>query len=103
MSDYIKREDAVNAIGIRWGKRESPAKDIKRTIYRNLVAIPSADVAPIRHGEWKFDNETDSFFCSECNAEALLKCVVCGGCIQELSEYCPNCGAKMDEEKDDEL
>ena len=56
----------------------------------------------VRHGRWELDKETGSFFCSECNSEALLKAVVIGGCLQELSEYCPNCGAKMDKEKRDD-
>lgn len=46
VSGYIKRDDALNAIGIRWGERESPAK-----------VIPSADVAPVvrcNDCKWRF-------------------------------------------------
>lgn len=44
--------------------------------------IPSADVAPVVHGEW-------------CGS-------VCSACGESTSywyncSYCPNCGAKMDE------
>ena len=52
--------------------------------------IPAADVAPVRHGQWK------------CNKP----CPVCGGDRFEGLDadiwadweppYCPNCGAKMD-------
>ena len=52
----------------------------------------TADIAPVRHGRWiehkhfHHDHYTDSTYeCSECNAEEPF-----------TSDYCPNCGAKMD-------
>ena len=57
-----------------------------------LTAIdyaPSADVEPVKHGEW--DKKPfligTSYYCSEC-----------GDNFGEPYNYCPNCGAKMDEE-----
>lgn len=58
--------------------------------------LDTCPLQPVRHGRWELDKENDSFFCSECNAEALLKYIVIGGALQELSDYCPNCGARMD-------
>lgn len=85
MSDYIKREDALNAL------REYPVTKLKTAIRR----LPSADVAQVRHGRW------------ECGEENSWWCPVCGmgfdllhGTPQEnLYNYCPNCGARMDGEK----
>lgn len=60
--------------------------------------IPTADVAPVRHGRW--DREKIAFYrkCSECGAvirdnlsEVFLDCD-----IRDLN-YCPNCGANMDQ------
>ena len=58
--------------------------------------IPSADVAPVVHGRWENGNPI---------------CPVCGGDkFKDLDadiwcewkpDYCPNCGAKMDEGVDD--
>ncbi len=50
---------------------------------------PAADVQPIRRGEWIY-GENDVPHCSECGTEP-----------KEISPYCPNCGAKMDGEDDD--
>ena len=64
-----------------------------------LNDIPSADVAPVRHGRWENDNiDMDVIaYCSECK-----ECYDCadGGfdLFAEYYHYCPNCGAKMDGE-----
>lgn len=52
---------------------------------------PAADVEPVKHGEWK-------------NNEGIAMCSECGyippydNAIDDIfySNYCPNCGAKMD-------
>lgn len=56
--------------------------------------FPSADVAPVRHAHWIYHR--DNLFpsdstqeCSCCHAEEYL--------TLDNDNYCPNCGAKMDE------
>lgn len=57
-----------------------------------IVSAPTADVQEVRHGKWKFDR-FDNAWCSVCHH--------CGSNDAEVSDYCPNCGAKMDlEEKE---
>lgn len=51
--------------------------------------IPAADVAPVAHGEWVYD-EFDIPHCSECGHEVMPNLI---------SPFCPNCGAKMDGEE----
>lgn len=50
---------------------------------------PAADVAPVRHGRWLcVDTDTEQFFlCNRCKKKEYWE-----------SDYCPNCGAKMDGE-----
>ena len=50
--------------------------------------LPSADVAPVRHGRWKpGDMPTyGGFKCSLCKKNTIVY----------KPPYCPNCGAKMD-------
>lgn len=48
---------------------------------------PTADVREVRRGSWKLDR-FDNAWCSVCNH--------CGSNDAEVSDYCPNCGAKMD-------
>lgn len=49
-----------------------------------------SDVAPVRRGHWKRDRENRPI-CSECAEEPYRN----GD--YNLPNYCPNCGAKMDE------
>ena len=61
--------------------------------------FPAADVAPVRHGRWVHDENyeswVDKYICSACNHHALTD----GDYRHTLSNYCPNCGAKMDLEE----
>ena len=66
--------------------------DYVRTI-GHIDAAPTVDAAPVKHGRWnRIDNDT--FHCCEC------------GCTFGLFQgkdhmnYCPGCGAKMDEGKE---
>ena len=50
----------------------------------------AADVAEVRHGRWLcVDTDTEQFFlCNRCKKKEYWE-----------SNYCPNCGAKMDKEE----
>lgn len=91
MSDYIKREDAYSACCYETPECYMARKEIK--------ALPSADVAPVRHGRWIEHYKSDA-------PPTLKERWVCSWCgnVQTYGAtgYCPNCGAKMDGE-DDEL
>ena len=53
---------------------------------------PAADVAPVVHGEWEIvvgSNGKEYMVCTRCRVSQDLTGVF---------TYCPNCGAKMDEE-----
>ena len=50
--------------------------------------IPSADVAPVRHGRWIDSLARITSYCSACGHSHR--------CLIRTPNYCPNCGAKMD-------
>ena len=62
-----------------------------------IVAMPPADVMPVRHGMWEDSTDewfgTDVYTCSKCRESYVL---VEGTPKENLWNYCPNCGAKMD-------
>ena len=103
MSDYIKREDAISQLESLWDKIHDEDclidPDCELGINESIEvikAIPSADVVEVRHGRWR-DIGKAACQCSECdhlhlgnNAEETTK----------LYNYCPNCGARMDGEKE---
>ena len=65
-----------------------------------LNNCPTIDAAPVVRGEWIHGCHdgagTEFCYCSECNEDALKD----KGGYTEFSRYCPNCGAKMDGEKE---
>lgn len=87
MDEYIDRAVAVsqaNFIHGRW--------DDVYVSAATLMAMPAADVAPVVHGRWIYDKKAQRPYCSVCKGYFY-------GATNSPMSYCPNCGAKMDEDK----
>lgn len=98
MSKYIKEEDACVRL---WKKLRGLSdvipmgKDAAGVAVRIIEDMPIADVEPVRHGHWDEDME-----CSICGCLAPVSHVT----GEEYAyDYCPNCGAKMDEEEQENV
>ena len=61
------------------------AKDILLVALNNM---PTVDAEPVRHGKW----------IEYPIADGMNQCSACGVLRFGESNYCPNCGARMDEE-----
>ena len=69
-----------------------------------IDAVPTVDAEPVRHGRWIYREyrEYNSITSSASISIGFYKCSVCGhGSGVNVDNYCPNCGAKMDEEEED--
>ena len=89
MDEYIKREDAIDAVLDVYC--DTPDIDLSCEKFEAaILKIPAADVAEVRHGRWLcVDTDTEQFFlCNRCKKKEYWE-----------SNYCPNCGAKMDVEE----
>ena len=90
MTDYIKRKTALedfercNAENPNW----TPQR-VKTLLFRQ----PAADVAEVVHGRWIWNEE------GEIDWEQFYRCSNCGNKEYWESNFCPNCGAKMDLEE----
>ena len=87
MDDYISREAALTAL---------QDSDLFNTTERQLRAIrelPAADVAEVVHERWIWNEE------GEIDWEQFYRCSNCGDKEYWESNFCPNCGAKMDLEE----
>ena len=85
MDEYIERETAYKTI-----MSEPPDAHYPKWYADKILAIPAADVAPVRHGRWVKDGEV--VFCSECGEEHAWG--------EYRATYCEDCGARMDLEEE---
>ena len=66
---------------------------------------PSADVAPVVHGKWKPVRYTTYCSCGKSYETYHYLCTACNHVAYAQPyglKYCPNCGAKMDKEVNDD-
>ena len=108
MAEYIEKEELLRkrpfcvAGGLVNDYTEGfcDCVDEARETIKNM---PAADVAPVVHGRWEPEDnyfDEDTWHCSACSEPFVL---IEGTPIGNGMNYCPNCGAKMDgEEQDDE-
>lgn len=88
LKEYIERGHAVDAVLDVY--YDTPNIDLSGEKFEAaILKIPAADVTEVRHGWWLcVDTDTEQFFlCNRCKKKEYWE-----------SNYCPNCGAKMDEE-----
>lgn len=85
MSKYIDAELLKQILKPReWGtpdERWVPEHEIGAM----LDYFPAADVQEVRHGRW----------------ELYDICSVCGVQAEQQTNYCPNCGSRMDKEENE--
>ena len=94
MAEYIKKEDIEQKIqdGLNNLVLGHDAIEVLGMIYE----MPTADVAPVVHGRWRYFHKQNIAVCTECSFERDLDTNF-GRAVN-----CPNCGAKMDGGKNDE-
>ena len=100
MDEYIDREAAIEICEKEYRERLRMADYCGDTVAWNIGAeiknMPAADVEPVVHGRWISKNPHGYewiFGCSNCD-------YIDGYPFNDRSNYCPNCGAKMDEKED---
>ena len=99
MAEYIERQKAIsplyrwkNIIKNTYGENDEYVRCLTEAIEK-IKDVPSADVAPVRHGRWIEYGEPDEWKRFQ---TWYWKCSKCGAVGIEEWNYCPNCGAKMD-------
>lgn len=91
MAEYIEKETAIAII-----IGEPPDAHYPHWYADKIKAIPAANAVPVVHGRWVHNDEyvlwAEKYVCSVCNCNAPSD----GDYRHNLTDYCPNCGAKMD-------
>ena len=121
MTDYIKREDALELFEMVLDSyKDSGIQNIKTMVAiapqefhlseddeiadfnfeldgwrNNFMEIESADVAPVKHGHWIKISPAGIYECSKCGKNVMTSDI-------EAYEHCHGCGARMDGDEDDD-
>lgn len=69
--------------------------DRQKEIIKIIESQPKVDAEPVRHGRWIERTEPISW--CEDDVDVFYECSLCKCVEPGKSNYCPNCGAKMDE------
>ena len=88
MADYINKQAFLDSM-----KRTDRYYNVKFDIEN----FPNADVAPVRHGHWIDKGEYG--VCTECGGRSGTQYDGVEP-IPLMMQFCPNCGAKMDEKEE---
>ena len=99
MAEYIDRQAVLDAIP---QTNEDKTVSLFGAVADFIVLvneIPAADVAPVVHGHWV--DECKCSACGEMSYEEAKSDETDPNCYYVLSDYCPNCGARMGEVEDD--
>ena len=67
------------------------------TVLEYAENLPAADVAPVRHGRWLTWEEQFPGSTPKKTSRLGVFCDKCHNHADNRTDYCPNCGAKMDE------
>ena len=88
MAEYIEREAAL----MKLMQDGCSAKNLQ-----SISDMPAVEAKPVVHAHWieQEDGNLDTYYtCSSCKEDFDL---IAGTPCENLYNYCPNCGAKMDE------
>lgn len=101
MSNLIRRSD-VKALVLKYADNED-VEDGWNGAIDAVLSIPAVDAVEVRHGRWVQKEDEDwagggKTMCSRCEYGYSWKMYL----EPESFKFCPNCGAKMDEENSDE-
>jgi len=94
---YIELQKALNVCKMQYEhclemhdwSGDATADNIKR----DIETLPTADVVEVKHAKWEINYDGYYPYCSNCKTEPKNGV---------LSKHCPECGAKMDGQKDGE-
>ena len=101
MKEFIERAAAMDAI-LGLTIADPAVAQYADAVCYHLQNLPAADVAEVRHGRWlTTDAYPHHLYCSVCYKTYAKN----AKWVNELdlpTNYCPNCGARMDKEDEHE-
>lgn len=104
MAEYIERESAMLLPELPKEYRNYQTDNLDDAYEQGwydalccLEHIPAADVAPVVHGRWIYIRKYGEYECSVCHGIDTDCSDYYSSHVVTEQDYCPNCGARMDE------
>lgn len=92
MAEYIEKATLLNRViipSICSCVQGPNAERLKKFCIDTVNSVSAADAAPVVHSKWEICCDGYYPYCKNCRNEPQGRV---------MTKYCPNCGAKMDEE-----
>ena len=106
MNEYISREAMLKNLtsDLEHHSDEGDPRTclVMRRFIKYVEDFPAADVQPVKRGRWESSQrtiETGTVYCSNCAIEYYISALQTVGDCYGIVHYCPNCGARMDGDK----
>ena len=101
MNDSISRTKMMSLLAMRADyAANDDIHDELVTLINKVRDMPAVDAVPVRHAKWVYEGK---MYYSDYNTHNTWSCSGCGCSEFTPTRFCPNCGARMDEEWDNEV
>ena len=102
MSRYIDADELKRNLWAKIREEEVPKGEVGKYILEDFIEMvahfPTADVAEVKHGRWIVRQLPMPL------SDGSMECVECSVCHTHWdggTNYCPNCGAKMERKEEE--
>lgn len=99
MSRYIDANDLIDFIDVGHLRHPSELCFSEIDVVNLLLHAPTADVAPVVHGRWLTWEEQFPGEMPKKKSRLGVFCSACHNHADNMFDYCPNCGCRMDEKE----
>ena len=98
MSEYVERDYVLKLLGVFNDRVHGDYHFMNgiETAKEIVEDAPSADVQPVKYGKWVFYKPPDDWIKMHLSPKSFYVCDICGHIVDDISNYCPGCGAVMD-------
>lgn len=94
--EYIERGALISILDAKSEMAMGTPKAVFASVSKMVELLPAADVVEVRHGKWTLigygNGRPLRWKCSACGYETF-------DAVNGDTNFCPNCGAKMDGER----